>query len=64
MRVLNPYPDADESETQHIKFGSVNLVNRVNIFNAVEPYTDFIFAIIVEELGGELHGKYNPGKSR
>ena len=46
MRVLNPYPDADESETQHIKFGSINLVNRVNIFNAVESYTDFIKGLV------------------
>lgn len=46
MDFLDPFPKEDTDQKQHIKFDYVNLVNRVNIFNSVQPYEEFLLDLV------------------
>lgn len=48
MDYLDTFPDEDSKQREHIKFGSVNLVNSVNIINSVEPYENFLRSLVCE----------------
>ena len=43
---LDPFPDEECDQKQHIKFDYVNLVNRVNIFNSVQPFEEFLSDLV------------------
>lgn len=43
---LDPFPDEDTDQKQHIKHDYTKLVNRVNIFNSVQPFEEFLLDLV------------------
>lgn len=51
--IFNVFDTSPHRQAQNIKFGSVNLINAVNIVNSVEPWEDFLGGLV-----GEYTDKY------
>lgn len=44
--VFNVFDPLPTKSKQHIKYGSINLVNSVNIVNSVQPYNEFLEGLV------------------
>lgn len=51
--IFNVFDTSPHRQAQNIKFGSVNLINAVNIVNSVEPWEEFLGGLV-----GEYTDKY------
>lgn len=61
FRVLDTHPT---KERQNIKYGSINLINAVNIINSVQPYLDFLNGLAGEYTSnGIAHESEDKGQS-
>lgn len=59
LDLLDTFPSKNDTLKQHVKFGCVNLVNRVNIFNCVDPYELFLYEVSGEATTqGDLQQSY------
>lgn len=50
--VFNVFDTTPKKATQHVKFGHVNLINAVNIVNSVQPWNEFLDALVGEYTDG------------
>ena len=49
--VFSVFERFPKKQRQNVKFGSVNLVNEVNIVNSVQPYEEFLNGLVGEYIG-------------
>lgn len=61
--VFDPIP---QKQFQNIKYGSINLINSVNIVNSVQPWEDFLNGLVGEytDKNGDYHQAENDEKSQ
>jgi hypothetical protein len=64
--VFNVFDTSPHKQKQNVKFGSMNLINAVNIVNSVQPYDDFLNGLVGEytDKGGNLHTAEDDEKSQ
>lgn len=64
--IFNVFDTSPHRQAQNIKFGSVNLINAVNIVNSVEPWEDFLGGLVGEYIDkhGDRHNAETHEKSQ
>lgn len=64
--IFNVFDTSPHRQAQNIKFGSVNLINAVNIVNSVEPWEDFLGGLVGEYIDkyGDRHRAESNEKSQ
>lgn len=64
--IFNVFDTSPHRMAQNVKFGSINLINAVNIVNSVEPWEDFLNGLVGEYIDkyGDKHKAEDTEKSQ